>query len=65
MGSSGAGCQPRELCTTVSGYAHGNQQLGALLTTPDNYSSTVYIPFIPWPQEGRLKDTLQIGRAHV
>lgn len=44
MGSSGAGCQPQELCTTVSSYAHGNQQLGALLTTPDKYSSSVYIP---------------------
>lgn len=44
MGSSGAGCQPQELCTAVSSRAHGSQQLGALLTAPDNYSSTVYIP---------------------
>lgn len=44
MGSSGAGCQPQELCTAVSSCAHGSQHLGVLLTTPDNYSSTVYIP---------------------
>lgn len=44
MGSSGAGCQPQELCPAVSSCAHGSQQLGALLSTPDNYSSAVYIP---------------------
>lgn len=47
MGSSGAGCQPQELCTAVSSCAQlcpWQPAVGCAAHHADNYNSTVYIP---------------------